>query len=669
MEHTTSEFFVLTKAFQPCKEAVLLLDPSTDFTILYANPAVEKILLYTPQELIGKSIDIILPISSHVEDFLDVLEDNFYLKTLSWQITNKQKVKIDIEFTIQIFPIEIPSFKELVILYIYDESELKNLERSSRFTKNLLRAVREIKQILSLNITIQEAIQQACRSLQKSRSFDLVWAVLCGEEKPEFFIQSKNPLAEDMYLIKFEKFFHENPNLLPIYKVLQDPYHLMNFYSSYKDSNYTEFLKIFENCSHVEGLSFQISWNERIYGAIDLMYFGDYIFSADDVQILQELGTDIGFFIFNKNIEKTKSEAIKKIEYQGILLETIDVPILTLDRVGRIQYCNLAAEKRLGYTYLEMKSLNANQILGLPSITMDYLRTRAIQKEVVIQNSRVEEFPALIHTSPIIGKNKELLGVMIVLFDITERKEQEIENRNLDRLLIESAKFASIGELAAGIAHEINNPLQSALLYLEDLIEVDEENPQERKKILQIIEAAILRIKKLIEGLLDLGRSPSSEKDWIHPELVTERVLDLLEGSARKKKIKLEKNIDQNLPSFHVRWQEIEQVIINCIINSINAISEMPNPPQQPKISIKVTKINYKNQDYIQFRIEDNGPGILLENMDKVFLPLFTTRREKHGTGLGLAISKKIVESHGGRIYIDQFYQNGCCIVFEIPVK
>lgn len=235
--------------------------------------------------------------------------------------------------------------------------------------------------------------------------------------------------------------------------------------------------------------------------------------------------------------------------------------------------------------------------------------------------------------------------VMLVFSDITEAKR-------LDRQLIESMKFASIGEIAAGLAHEINNPLQSALLYLEDLISVDEADPNERRNILKKIESANLRIRDLVKALLDLGRMESPHRDFVSPYYILVRTSELVEVSCRKKNIEFTRHAGPNLPGIFVRWQEIEQVLINCVVNAINALSEMENPRTNPKIELGIDFVKSQNKDWVVFSVEDNGPGIDDETLEKVFLPLFTTRRNKQGTGLGLSISKKIIAEHGGEIYM-----------------
>ncbi len=537
----------------------------------------------------------------------------------------------------------------------------------------------------------------------------------------------------------------------------------------------------------MDAICFQISWNGFVYGAIELINFSKFPITEDDLNTIQELGTDIGFAFYNQDNEMAKSLANKQIEYQGILLDTLEVPIIALDNNGLINFANQHSESILRFSFVEMEKKKVHSFLGYSESNFDFLIRKSYLKEIQISNERIVSFSAMLHSSPIIGDYGEFMGIMLVFFDITEQKLQEnriresesklrnifasmnngivivdkeglikdvapilkfhlfqylnIEEnhkifdflsdsiskefyetikrclinqkversefiynylgydtfysirflplkkyrqteeavmliisdisitKNLNRQLVESAKFASIGELTAGIAHEINNPLQSALLFLEDLIENDEENKTERNKILKKVEQANIRIKKLITSLLDLGRTETSEKEFTNIDWILSKALELIEISAKKKNISIVKNIIAKETKIKVRWQEIEQVLINCLMNSINSISEMESPPSSPSIKITLDSIEYMSQTWILIVIEDNGAGIQKQDSDKVFMPLFTTRREKQGTGLGLSISKKIITDHGGEIEFDLDFKNGSRLIIKLPVE
>ncbi|MBM9591377.1 PAS domain-containing protein [Leptospira sp. 201903075] len=302
---------------------------------------------------------------------------------------------------------------------------------------------------------------------------------------------------------------------------------------------------------------------------------------------------------------------------------------------------------------VKMKS----KLMGVLRTVVEYQNVQTTEFEYLLLG---EERTFEIRFIPVRRFDPNDKKIMLVFSDITEAKR-------MDRQLIESMKFASIGEIAAGLAHEINNPLQSALLYLDDLITVDETDPNERRNILKKIESANLRIRDLVKALLDLGRMESPNRDFVSPYYILVRTSELVEVSCRKKNIDFTRHAGPNLPGIFVRWQEIEQVLINCVVNSINALSEMENARQYPKIELGIDLVKNQKKEWVVFSVEDNGPGIDDDTLEKVFLPLFTTRRNKQGTGLGLSISKKIIAEHGGEIYIKTKEGTGTKVEIYLP--
>ena len=769
----------------PMNEGVIILDPDL-FTILHINPKMERILGYKSSELFGKEFNSLLGESKKIYKIFEILGTTESNKQIVlWQLISKSKEAIEIDFTFQ-FINGRKGGSDFLIFYIQDKTEISNLQIKINFTQNLLRAIREIKLSIFLNKSKEDILYTACQSLQKARGFDLVWGIFNKSDSNYSFEFSAKSNSIGNKFNSIKRFFIENQNETPISKVLKNPLNFLYFYSNQKDANFKEWYDTILDGHYMDALCFQISWNNKVYGAIEVINFSKFPITEDDINTLQELGADIGFAFYNQENEETKAIALKQIEYQGILLDNIEVPILALDKNAMINYANQSAERVLKYTFAEMKKSKANNLLGQSESFLEYLRRRSNTKEILVSNNRTSSFDAMLHSSPIIGDFGEFMGIMLVLFDITEQKQQEnrireseaklrniftgmnngivivdkygnikdvapvlkfylfqylnlednqklfyflpndvaesfystilnslqtmkvetaefkynlMENetyfsvrfipmkkynqyeeavmciftditntKNLNHQLVESAKFASIGELAAGIAHEINNPLQSALLYLEDLIENDESDINERTKILKKIELANKRIRNLIKSLLDLGRTEIAEKELSKIDWIITRAIELVEANAKKKSIQIEFFIKSKDTSAKVRWQEIEQVIINCLMNSINALSEAESTNKVPKIQIVVDREDSLEQNWINIIIQDNGPGIKESDINKVFMPMFTTRRENQGTGLGLFISKKIITDHGGDIEFNPNYTNGTQLRIKLPI-
>lgn len=240
-----------------------------------------------------------------------------------------------------------------------------------------------------------------------------------------------------------------------------------------------------------------------------------------------------------------------------------------------------------------------------------------------------------IHLYPVFDEKSEVIKVVHYVKDITEKKEMEEQMRLTE-------KMAAIGQLSAGIAHEINNPLGGIRLCFNNLIstEMDEET---KKKHIEVINTGLERIQVIIKQLLDFSKKTTLSVSPVSVDRLIDNVLKLIEYSANKRGIKIIKSRSDDVPEIMVDRNKMEQVFLNIILNAVQAI----NGPGIIKIE---TSIN-NGQCIISFK--DTGPGISPDVMPYIFDPFFTTKSVGEGTGLGLSVSKSIVEQHGGKITVE----------------
>ena len=234
--------------------------------------------------------------------------------------------------------------------------------------------------------------------------------------------------------------------------------------------------------------------------------------------------------------------------------------------------------------------------------------------------------------------------------DITDKKR-------LEEQLARSEKLAAVGQLAAGVAHEINNPLGGILVYsylmLEDLPPDHPERPQVEK----IIREAT-RCKEIIKGLLDFSRQhPSRLKPIDINALVTE-LLGLVENHLNFQNVSLQKNLAADLPSVQGDKSKLEQVFLNLFMNAGEAMAG------HGTLSVTTSQ---NAQGAVEIRISDNGPGIHPDHLPRLFDPFFTTKEVGRGIGLGLSVSYGIIQQHRGRIYVDATSVIGTTFVIELP--
>lgn len=258
-----------------------------------------------------------------------------------------------------------------------------------------------------------------------------------------------------------------------------------------------------------------------------------------------------------------------------------------------------------------------------------------------------------VSASPIFNQLGEVTGCVHVTRDITERKK-------MDEQLILTDRLASIGQLASGIAHELNNPLTGVIGFSELLLEKDV--PDDIKKDLIIINKEAKRTAGIVRGLLTFARKQETEKTPVNISNIVQEVLQLRSYEHRVNNIEVIVCFAPNLPEIMGSGAQLQQVFINLIINAEQAMLEAHG-----KGTLTVaTTVSGK---MVQISFTDDGPGISPENMRRLFTPFFTTKEVGKGTGLGLSICHGIVTEHGGRIYAESKLGKGATFIVELPAK
>ncbi|MHB0914680.1 MAG: GAF domain-containing sensor histidine kinase [Thermoleophilia bacterium] len=242
---------------------------------------------------------------------------------------------------------------------------------------------------------------------------------------------------------------------------------------------------------------------------------------------------------------------------------------------------------------------------------------------------------------------------------ILERKVEE--QRELQRQLFQSTRLAVIGELAANVAHEINNPLTGVLGFTSLLLKTLPEDDPNRKNLL-IIEKETLRARDIVRNLLDFSRQDAVCKDDISITEVLENTMKLLRKQAELANVEVVQRIGDKVANVHADPNQIKQVFINILNNAIFAM------PDGGRLTITVREINPAGDEgRVEIAFKDTGIGIAAEKLDKVFEPFFTSKDAGEGTGLGLSVSRRIVDEHGGSIDVDSMVGGGSTFTVNLP--
>lgn len=261
---------------------------------------------------------------------------------------------------------------------------------------------------------------------------------------------------------------------------------------------------------------------------------------------------------------------------------------------------------------------------------------------------------------PVLTSEKQLAAVTIILKDVTEKIKMEGQ-------LVQSAKLAALGEMAAGVAHELNSPMTvvigTAQLLARELLE---NGQQEQASELEDIVNSGLRCKRIIQNLLTFSRQdrqPASEID-LNDE--TRRVLGMIKYQINRSQITIVERLAADLPSLIANGPQIQQVLTNFLINARDAFTDVE--PREKTIEV-ATELRVKNGlRWAVLSVTDNGVGIPPENMAKIFTPFYTSKEATKGTGLGLSVSLGIAESHNGTIEVASSKGQGSTFSLILPI-
>jgi len=256
---------------------------------------------------------------------------------------------------------------------------------------------------------------------------------------------------------------------------------------------------------------------------------------------------------------------------------------------------------------------------------------------------------------------REPLGAedLLPLELLARRLAVEHENSLLLRRLVQSEKLAGLGQLAGGVAHELNNPLTVVMGYAE-LIEESGEDESVRRGA-AVIRGESQRMKQTIESLSHFSRFLPEEQTPFSIEQMLKEIWSLREPEFERGGIALELSVPESLPQLRANVEQIRQVILQILSNAAAALQSLPSGRER-RLRIDASLI----KDRVQVLISDTGPGF--SNPDRVFDPFFTTKQPGEGTGLGLSLCYSIVREHGGQISAFNLQPHGAAVAIELPV-
>lgn len=362
------------------------------------------------------------------------------------------------------------------------------------------------------------------------------------------------------------------------------------------------------------------------------------------------------------------------LEYHRRILSSIQTGIIVVHQDGKVRTFNDYAAQITGFLVesVEGQSLESfpqslEPIMRVIRKTMDEGRAFSLE-DMEITTSRGDKIPISIQTSVMRAEEGPVLGAIVTFRDVSLLRQMETQLARAERL-------SALGEMAAGVAHEIKNPL-NAIQGFSQRLATKIEDPN-LKRYAETIVKEVQRLDTTINDVLEYSRTSKPAKQPTNLKDLLEEVIQFTTDKFEKANIKLERQYDPDFPDVPLDFNKIKQVALNLVLNAVHAMAQGGTltlklsvqqglrdgvAPDAPEGSTHL----FLNQKMAVMAVQDTGCGIPKENLDKLFHPFFTTKTT--GTGLGLSICHKIIEGHGGTISVDSVVGVGTTFTIKLPL-
>jgi PAS domain S-box-containing protein len=370
-----------------------------------------------------------------------------------------------------------------------------------------------------------------------------------------------------------------------------------------------------------------------------------------------------------KSLERQLRETKEFLEH--IMESSVD-GILTTDLKGKLTYVNRAMEEMLGYSRGEILGIHISNfyVRGMPQAReiMDLLKVSERAENFEMEVKTKSGKALTIMTSLFLLRNEDgvIIGTAGIFKDITEQKALEAKLKDAQAYLVEASKMRALGELVAGVAHELNNPLMASQTILHVILKNLPAGWPERER-LELIRKCNDRIEKIVDHLREFSRQTKPEFQEIDVNQPVENALMITGQQLLNHGITLVRNLGGGLPKVMGDPNQLEQVFLNLISNARDAIDDAGG--HRKELTIRSTFSEDGGAPSVVVSVKDTGIGIPPENLSKIFEPFFSTKPVGKGTGLGLSLCFGIVEAHGGRIDIKSKVGEGTEISVILPAR
>ncbi|MCG6913980.1 PAS domain S-box protein [bacterium BMS3Abin03] len=430
---------------------------------------------------------------------------------------------------------------------------------------------------------------------------------------------------------------------------------------------YAEIFDLVELCDRTKALNiFKKCLNKKTYGQCQTRFFINKelinINLTFTVPIAGKDKSDTKIIAVARDITEEKQKEAELLRFYNIAEGTVN-PVQITDLTGKMIYVNPAFVKISGYTKEELLGKNP-RIFGSGKTSRKFWDRvwevisggKVWSGEIEDTKKNGEPFYSQLLISPILDKEEKIIGYFGIHRDLSEK-------RILEKQLIHTQKMESIGTLAAGIAHEVGNPLAS----ISALVQVVQRDTNDAfiKEKLGLVKNQVTRISKIIRDLVDFSRPSNYELHLTNINKSIVEAVEITKVGTKAKNIQFNMKLSDDVPSLPLIPDQIHQVFLNILINAVDAITEAKTNGKPNSVEVK----SFVEDGNVMVTFKDTGPGIEENNLNKVFEPFFTTKGQGKGTGLGLWVSYGIVKSFQGDINIESEPGKKTTFTITLPIE
>jgi two-component system NtrC family sensor kinase len=530
-------------------------------------------------------------------------------------------------------------------------TELKKMIEQLEKKNMKLEIINEVTKSFTIDMTMDEMLKNIMDKLVKLYKFDRISLSIYKNEQ----LVLKNVYPRDSFFLKIEEVLPKENSLY--YRAATEKKVLIN------DAHETfgQLSDVEKNTMKSLGietiLCLPLFRKNQVIGVLALGSKTKIDYPNDDFSFLEQLADQMAVCMENSSLynevlngKKEWEETFRAVQDLLIFVD-LDYRIIRFNDPVKL-FFDLNEEQLYGRKTDEV--IHYQDPIDCP-LAESYRTKKTAFRQSRLDNDRICD----IYTYPVFNEKKEMYGVIMYFKDVTQKLYTEAQ-------LMHSGKLAAIGEMAAGVAHELNSPL-TAIIGNSQILLRDSNPDDPTSKLLKDIHNCGIRSKNIIRNLLTFSRQDEYEFEQCSLNKAIEQVLSLISYQIERQCISLCLDLDSEIPMIAGNLQQIEQIVINFLLNARDALDECDH--SQKEIILRTGIKEKEKEKFVFMSVEDNGIGIGDKEITEIFRPFYTTKDKMNGTGLGLSVSLGIAKEHGGAIEVKSIKGEGSAFTLIIPVR